>query len=157
MPLFLRYAKLRELWKKVKTSGCILMVNLSKSWGGGEKWFSTVGAALAEAGWKVEMAVYPGSPLEKRMLDSNIPLYPISIRFLSLLNPIKFFQLRHIIQKSQPDYLLMNASHELKTFGLMGHMLGVPHLIFRRGVSYALEIQLAESLVYQAGGYGFSR
>ena len=116
-----------------------MMVNLSKAWGGGEQWFLWVGNALAKRGFEVHMLVYPDSELEKRLTDNRIIVHKASLRFLSWLHPGKIWEMRKILRKIKPQFVLMNASHELKTIGLMAHVLGVPHVIFRRGVSYALK------------------
>jgi len=115
-----------------------MMVNLSKSWGGGEKWFLTVGEALQERGFKIIWVAYPDSALHQRLLDKGFPFELSAARFSSLFNPFKVLAIRSIIKKHQPDMIMMNASHELKTFGLLAAMSGVPHVIFRRGVSYSI-------------------
>lgn len=117
-----------------------MMVNLSKSWGGGEKWFLTVGEALQERGFKVIWVAYPESALHKRLLEKGFPFALSSARFFSLFNPFNVLSIRSIVKKHQPDMIMMNASHELKTFGLIAAMSGVPHVIFRRGVSYSIGV-----------------
>lgn len=116
------------------------MVNLSKSWGGGEKWFLTVGEALQQRGFTVIWVAYPDSALHKRLEAKGFPFEISSARFSSLLNPFKVLAIRSILNKHRPDMIMMNASHELKTFGLMASMSGVPHVIFRRGVSYSIGV-----------------
>lgn len=115
-----------------------MMINLSKSWGGGEKWFLTVGEALQARGFQVLMVCYPGSALKSRLDKTSLEHVEMGIRFSSFLNPWKVLGMWRLIRKSQPDMIMMNASHELKTFGLMGAVAGVKHIIFRRGVSYAI-------------------
>lgn len=115
-----------------------MMVNLSKSWGGGEKWFLTVGEALQERGFTIIWVAYPHSALHQRLLDKGFPFEVSSARFSSLFNPFSVRSIRSIVKKHQPDMIMMNASHELKTFGLIAAISGVSHVIFRRGVSYSI-------------------
>lgn len=115
-----------------------MMVNLSKAWGGGEKWFLTVGEALQARGFRIVLVAYPNSALHKRLLQKNIPFEVSGVRFSSLLNPLKILRIRSLIKKYRPEMIMMNASHELKTFGLIASFSGVSHVIFRRGVSYAI-------------------
>ena len=117
-----------------------MMVNLSKSWGGGEKWFLTVGEALQERGFRVIWVAYPHSALHQRLQDKGFSYEISSARFSSLFNPFKVRSIWSIIKKHQPKVIMMNASHELKTFGLIAAMSGVPHVIFRRGVSYSIGV-----------------
>ena len=125
--------------EEVKKSPCILLANLSKAWGGGEQWFLWVGNALSERGFDVHMLIYPGGELEKRLSGKGLRVYKAKLRFLSWLHPGKIIQMRKILHEVQPQFVLMNASHELKTMGLMAHLMGIPHIIFRRGVSYPLK------------------
>ena len=114
----------------------ILLVNLSKIWGGGEKWFLTMGKCLEKEGFPVTWMVYPGSPLEERCKDSKLPHVSLALRLIHL--PILLNTLTQKLREIGPDLILLNASQELKTVGIVGKELGISHIIFRRGVSYPL-------------------
>ncbi|MEM7372246.1 MAG: glycosyltransferase family 4 protein [Bacteroidota bacterium] len=116
----------------------LMMVNLSRSWGGGEKWMLSVGTALRERGHSVEFIVYPDSVLHGRLSELKIPCHALPLRTLSLLNPAKILQARKLLINRAPDILILNSSHELKTIGWIAHRLKVPEIIFRRGVSYPI-------------------
>lgn len=133
-----RSGKTREKMNQLSSRKKILMVNLSKSWGGGEQWFLMVGKGLRERGWEVKWLVYPGSKLAEKLVSENLPFQAMKLRFLNLLNPILTIRLFTFLQSFAPDYLLLNASHELKTAGWVGKWAKIPHIIFRRGVSYPL-------------------
>lgn len=117
----------------------ILLANLSKSWGGGEKWFFSVGQMLLQRGHQVVLAVYPGSVLAQRVKAAGMPHIEVKARFLSLLNPLKAWQIYGQLSRLLPEVVIMNASHELKVIGLVAHWAKVPHIVFRRGVSYPLK------------------
>jgi len=112
------------------------MVNLSKIWGGGEKWFLTVGSELQTRGLDVKWLVYPQSPLEQKLSIENKDFRSISLRFLNF--PFRMVSLIRIIRQLDPEIIILNASHELKTVGLVASGLRVHQVIFRRGVSFAI-------------------
>lgn len=117
----------------------LLMVNLSQDWGGGENWSALVAKALLHKGFSVQLLTKPGSVLADRAKEDDIPNISINATTLSLLNPIKVFSLYRLIRKLQPDLVLLNASHELKFVGLIAAWAGVPHIVFRRGLSFPLK------------------
>lgn len=117
----------------------ILLANLSKSWGGGEKWFFSVGHELHQRGHSIVMAVYPGSALAARVEAAGLPTMAVKARFSSLLNPLKVWRIYRQLKQTGPRVVVMNASHELKVIGLLSRLAGVPHVVFRRGVSYPLK------------------
>ncbi len=123
--------------KKYHTKKRILLVNLSKIWGGGEKWFLTMGQALIQEGFPVTWMVYPESPLEAHCKAQKLPYTSISIRLIQL--PFRMSTINQKLRLIGPDLVMLNASHELKTIGLLARELGVPHIVFRRGVSYPLK------------------
>lgn len=114
----------------------ILLVNLSKIWGGGEKWFLTMGQALVKEGFPVTWMVYPDSPLEAKCKALRLPHTSLSIRLVHL--PFRMSTINQKLRQIGPDLVLLNASHELKTIGILARELGIPHIVFRRGVSYPL-------------------
>lgn len=117
----------------------LLFVNLSKNWGGGEKWFYTVGNAMRERGHTVYWLVYPGSELEQRLAAENLPYQAMKLRTTSLLNSFAMRRLEHWMRSINADAVLLNGSHELKTVGLASWRVKIPKIVFRRGVSYPLK------------------
>ncbi|MEL6843722.1 MAG: glycosyltransferase, partial [Bacteroidota bacterium] len=116
----------------------IMFVNLSKEWGGGEKWFYTVGKSLRERGFAVSWFTYTGSALAQRLDREALPHYSATLRFLRLLLPGQIRQIKQHLQDFQPDIVMLNASHELKTVGWVARRVGIEKVILRRGVSYPL-------------------
>ncbi|MEM6766152.1 MAG: glycosyltransferase [Bacteroidota bacterium] len=117
----------------------VLLVNLSRIWGGGEKWFYTVAVGLRKRGYQAELMVYPDSKLNQLVREADIPYSAYAVRALSLLNPFKLFQIWEELKRQAPQVVILNSSHELKVVGLVAKWAGVPHIIFRRGVSYAIK------------------
>ncbi len=117
----------------------LLFVNLSKNWGGGEKWFFTVGKALREGGHDVHWLVYPGGELEKRLAGEKLPFEAMKLRTSSLLNSPKMRRLENWMRSISADVILLNGSHELKGVGLAAWRVKIPKIVFRRGVSYPMK------------------
>ncbi len=117
----------------------LLMVNLSQDWGGGENWYALVAKSLIQKGFSVQLLSKPGSALADQAQEDDIPNILIKATTLSLLNPIKVLKLYRLMRQLQPDLVLLNASHELKFVGLIAAWAGVPHIVFRRGLSFPLK------------------
>lgn len=112
----------------------VLFVNLSRTWGGGEQWHFAMSQALAARGWPVEVLVWPRSPLAEQVAAAGLACWPLALRAGSLLNPLKLARLSRGLARRQPEAVILNGSHELKTAGLLAHLSGVPRVILRRGI-----------------------
>lgn len=117
----------------------LLFVNLSKNWGGGEKWFFTVGKAMRAQGHDVHWLVYPDSELAKRLAAEKLPFTAMKLRSTSLLNSFAMRKLENWLRPKSIEAVLLNGSHELKAVGLAAWRVKIPKIIFRRGVSYPLK------------------
>lgn len=117
----------------------LLFVNLSKNWGGGEKWFFTVGKALRARGHEVQWLVYPGSELANRLAAEELPFEAMKLRSTSLVNSFAMRRLENWLRTLSADAVLFNGSHELKAVGIAAWRVKIPKIIFRRGVSYPLK------------------
>lgn len=115
----------------------ILLVNLSKGWGGGELWHFNAARGLRERGWEAVLLVYPGSALAQRAVAAGLPVWPMPLRTASLANPWKTITLWWGLRRMAPGTVILNASHELKVAGLMARLAGVPRIILRRGIPTA--------------------
>ncbi|MEZ4688296.1 MAG: glycosyltransferase family 4 protein [Bacteroidia bacterium] len=117
----------------------ILLCNFSAGWGGGELWFFFGGKSLKDRGFTVKWWVKKGSVLEERLKSEQLPYLTSSGRASEMFNPFSVSKNLKAIKAFSPDIMLLNASHELKLAGLLGKMAGVPHIIFRRGLSFSLK------------------
>ena len=114
------------------------MTNFSSGWGGGERWFLSVGNKLLERGFEVQWWVKTGSVLEQKLKSSNRSYFTGNGQASNLLNPFAVHDAIKAVKSFAPDIVLLNASHELKLGGMVCKWAGVPAIIFRRGVSYPL-------------------
>lgn len=114
-----------------------ILANLSKNWGGGEKWMFTTAKALQAVGHSVHLIVYPKSQLAKQAEQAHLPCFSIKARSYSLFNPFKAGQVFQFFRHYQPDLLILNSSPELKFLGIIAKISQIPHIIFRRGIPQA--------------------
>lgn len=117
----------------------IFFCNFSSGWGGGELWFFSVGKALKKRGFDVQWWVKKGSVLEQRLREASLPYMNSAGKASELFNPFSLAKNVAQVKDFAPDMMLLNASHELKLAGMVGKRAGVPHIIFRRGLSFSLK------------------
>jgi phosphatidylinositol alpha-1,6-mannosyltransferase len=115
----------------------VCLANVSRIWGGGEIWHYSMAAALHAQGYPVQVIAWPDSPLFRRCQAAGIPVAGLRLRTWSLLNPAAWLAVRRTLRNAGTECLILNASHELKTLGLMGRAAGVQHIVLRRGVARA--------------------
>lgn len=127
-----------SMFAKMAERTSILLVNFSSGWGGGELWFLSVGKMLLEKGFEVRWWVREGSILEEKIQAEGLIHMTSTGRASDLLNPLHIRKLKKQVKAFAPDIVLLNASHELKLGGLVCKLAGVPHIVFRRGVSYPI-------------------
>ena len=133
----------------------LLLVNLSRDWGGGENWFMMVSQALMAQGYNMQLMVRPDSALAKKAGQKGIPTTQLKATTLSLFNPVKIFRLLRLLRRTRPDVVLLNASHELKFVGLLAKMAGTPHIVFRRGLSFPPKANLVNRWYFRHVVSGF--
>ena len=117
----------------------ILLVNLSRIWGGGEQWFFSVAQELSSLDFDVSLWVCQNAPLAQKARAADLKTISHCLRFSSWFNPLKMWKARLLLNSLRPDMIILNSSHELKTIGLLAHWIGLPNVIFRRGVSYPIK------------------
>ncbi|MBF0237238.1 MAG: glycosyltransferase [SAR324 cluster bacterium] len=123
-----------------------VLVNLSKSWGGGENWTLTATLILQKNNHQVNVIAYPDSPLSNHLHKKKIPHFLIKARSISLFNPFKLIKTIIFLKKQPPDIIILNSSHELVFLGLIAKICGVPHIVFRRGIPQPLKTHLLNKL-----------
>lgn len=114
----------------------VMMANFSPGWGGGERWFLTVGEGLIKRGHQVTWWVKPESVLAEKMELKDMPHIALDGKASYVLHPGKVRAASKAVKEFAPDIFLTNASHELKFGAWIAKRVGVPHRVVRRGVSY---------------------
>ncbi|MDX2286410.1 MAG: glycosyltransferase family 4 protein [Bacteroidia bacterium] len=127
----------------------VCLANVSRIWGGGEIWHYSMAASLHAQGYPVQVIAWPDSPLLRRCEAAGIPVTGIRLRTWSLLNPAAWLQVRRTLRAAGTECLILNASHELKTLGLMGRAAGVPQIVLRRGVARAFSRNMLNRLLLE--------
>ncbi len=111
-----------------------VLANLSKDWGGGEKWLLTTAASLKNKGNNVLCLVRDGSVLATQLRKFGVPFLIYNTASLSVLNPLSFLLFCSQLKKKSDGIFLFNSAHELKTFGLIAKFLRFSGIILRRGI-----------------------
>ncbi|MCK5464272.1 MAG: glycosyltransferase, partial [Bacteroidales bacterium] len=131
---FLKYSKLRQLSQDFLKASRekICFFNSLKSWGGGEKWHFDISTGLGEMGYNVFVFANQRSELMKRIDETPVEHYNISVSNLSFINPFKIIRLRNIFRKEKVKTLIVNLSSDLKVAGIAAKLAGVEDIVYRR-------------------------
>lgn len=119
------------------TARRVLLVNLSRDWGGGEVWHFNAAHGLRGRGWEPLLLVFPGSALAQRAQAAGLETWALPVRSTSLLHPGHLLTLWRRLRRWRPGTVILNASHELKVVGLLARLAGVPRVLLRRGIPVA--------------------
>jgi len=133
--VFLKYVKLRNIYKDEKRTGkkTICFFNSMNTWGGGEKWHFDVASYMVRQQFRALLVSSPGSPLSEKLTEINIRCYGIRISNLSFLNPVKLLRIARIFRREKVGVLITNLSGDMKVASIAGKIAGVPGIIYRRG------------------------
>jgi len=135
--VFLKYVKLWNIYKEEDRNKrkVICFVNTQRTWGGGEKWNQDVMVDLYQQGHQPMLISSLSSPLARRMTDQGIPGYELRISRLKVLYPLKVFSFARILRRENVGVLVSNVSADMKTASIAARLVGVPHIIYRRGIA----------------------
>lgn len=112
----------------------VWFVNGARGWGGGERWHLDMARALAARGCSVAIVADPRGLLARRAEEAGLACHRLRLRALSLLNPLALLHLVALLARERPGAVILNASHELKLVGPLARWMGVPRILFRRGI-----------------------
>jgi len=149
--VFLKYVKLSIIYKEEdrKQKKIICFVNTQRTWGGGEKWQQDMIADLTKQGYKPIYIISPSSPLALRLGDLGISGYERRIAKMSYLNPVKILSLARIFKKEKVGILVTSVSDDMKTASLAGKLVGVPSIIYRRGIAVPVHNSLINRYIFR--------
>ena len=122
------------------TAKRVLLVNLSRDWGGGEVWHLNAARGLRERGWTPLLLVYPGGALAQQAQTAGLETWALPVRSTSLLRPGHLLALGQRLRRWRPGTVILNASHELKVVGLLARLTGVPRVLLRRRPAHPVSI-----------------
>lgn len=128
----------------------ICFFNSSKTWGGGEKWHLEAATALDPALFQVVAGVHPDSELRKRLARAGIETRAFAIGNLSLLNPVRLWQLFRWFKSQCIDTVILNLPSDLKAAGVAAKLAGVPRIIYRRGSAIPVRNNLLNRWLFSA-------
>lgn len=127
----------------------IVLMNCTKSWGGGEKWHLETALQMRQHNVPVLLVVAAGSELEKKARDSEIETYSIRIHNFSYLNIFKLQRFAAFLESRNPRVLLFNSSADAKFGSVAGRLAKIPKIIYRRGSAIPLKNHLINRLIFK--------
>ncbi len=131
--VFLKYIKLRLLWKEYnkKEKNTICFFNTAKTWGGGEKWHFDISNYLAYKNFDILVGTRKKSHLHQKIIMQKH--FNIKIHNLSFLNPFKILRIAKFFKHHNIKTLIVNLPSDLKVASLAAKLAGVDQVIYRRG------------------------
>lgn len=114
------------------TNKTILFVNFSTFWGGGESQHLGLAEEFINQGHNSVVMTQPNSVLLDRAIEKNIPTEVLKITNVSFLNPFVLSAIRNVLNRINPDAVILNSSLELKHFAFATSSKKCK-LIYRRG------------------------
>ncbi len=111
----------------------ICFMNLTKAWGGGEKWHLDHACAFREQGHDVFIIAHKKGEFLRRANAIGLCCYPLTGGNLSFLNPLKAYRLFCFFRRNRPEVLVMNFSKDIKMAAPMARLAGIPSIVYRRG------------------------
>ncbi len=148
---FLKYAKLRSLWKSYykKLSGSICFFNSLKPWGGGEKTIFDIVNRLSLGGHNLFLFVNGSGELFKRVNEKNLRSYQININNLSFLNIFKIIKIYRVLKREKVHTIFVNLSADIKVAGIAAKLAGVKKIIYRRGTAIPINNTWLNRFIYR--------
>ncbi|NPA36284.1 MAG: glycosyltransferase [Chlorobi bacterium] len=131
----------------------ILLTNSigKNKWGGGEKWMILAARGLKARGYDVAIGSYPGSVIEKRASENNIPTYKVRVR--SDISIRGAFNLAKAINDFKPDVIIGLQNRDILIAGVVTRFTHTPVIIARHGVKL-LKKNIKHKIIYSAFSKG---
>ncbi|MBD3306149.1 glycosyltransferase [candidate division KSB3 bacterium] len=127
----------------------VCLFNSQTAWGGAEKWHHEIAIRLQEQGYPVLVITNRNSPLFQRVQQTSLPVCPMRISNLSVLNPWKVLTISRIFRRHQVSTLFVNLPADLKVAGIAAKLAGVPQIIYRRGIGLPVKNRWLNRLLFQ--------
>lgn len=149
--VFLKYVKLKKLYREDKVSGkeTICFFNSNTTWGGGERWHLDMISSLDREAHRIIYLSSVTSPLAEKLDELGVKGYRLSINNLSFLNPFKILHLSRIFRKEKVGVLVSNLSNDMKVSALAGKLAGIPNMIYRRGSAIPVRNSLLNRYLFR--------
>lgn len=112
----------------------ICFMNTISFWGGGEKWYyDSINYFLTRKDIKISAICSHNSKLSTKLKAINVDVYETSFSNFSFMYPWKKKFIQRVLNKMDPDIIIMNSSLDLKHAAIASRKAGVPVRIYLRG------------------------
>ncbi|NOY36521.1 MAG: glycosyltransferase [Chlorobi bacterium] len=148
---FLKYIKLRDLYKKVRNSEFprILMMNTNRFWGGGEKWNLEMACFLLKNKHDVFFVTSSSGALSKKISEHKVPVFKLNTGFAYYLNIFYWCRIIRLMKFFKPDTVVVSLSNDLKLISIPAGLSGIKRIIYRRGISVPVTNSFSNRILYR--------
>lgn len=118
----------------------ICFVNSNIPWGGGERWIHQFARLSRDHDHTVTVLANVGSALAERLLgEPGISLETMPLGNFAFLNPRAQRHLTDLFTSRAVDTVLMCLPRDLKAAGFAARRVGVPRIVYRRGIDVSVK------------------
>jgi len=127
----------------------ICFINSNKVWGGGEKWHFEFSQRLMKEGYRIIAVTNRNSDLFFKLQPTGIPILPLKISNLSLLNPYKVIRLFLFLKKYDIHVVILGLSSDLKLAGIVSKLAKISRILYRRGSAIPVRNNILNRFLYK--------
>ena len=127
----------------------VCFYNSIKFWGGGEKLMLDHAIHFQKKGYNTYIASHKKSELKKRSISYKCKKHfnTGTISSISFLNIVKVFKFCLFVKKHKIETLIATASQDVKMIAIAGKILGIPRIVYFRGLAMPIKKKYFNTLV----------
>ncbi len=129
----------------------ICFLNTQRFWGGGEKLHLEYALGFRNMGYDVSVVCAEGSPLDVRAREAALPVFNLTLGKFSFLCRRKTRNLSKYLKMSGADTLIFSGSVDFKTGSLAARMVGVPRVVYLRGLAVPVRNRIINRWLFRNG------
>ncbi|KYG80575.1 glycosyltransferase involved in cell wall biosynthesis [Roseivirga ehrenbergii] len=127
----------------------ICFLNSTRFWGGGEKIHFDYAIKFRDRGYNVCFAASKSNPLAEKASQNSFPVFHVTLKNLSFLNPIKYLRLIRFYKKQNIDVVIISASHDTKVGAIAAKMAGVKKIVLYRALAAPVKNRFLNRHLYK--------
>lgn len=127
----------------------ICFFNSINFWGGGEKLHLDNAREFKKKNYNVFIICKLNSPLWKKAEHEKFNTYPITVRNLSFLNPLKIIKLFFFYRREKIDTIIFSSSRDLKLGSISAYLAGVERIVYLRGLAVPVRDGFLNRIIFK--------
>lgn len=117
----------------------VCFFNSINFWGGGEKLHLEYALEFRNFGYNVCIFALENGPLWQKAQAAHIPVFAVSAKSLSFLNPLKVSKVARLFKDQHIDTVVFTTSQDMKLGGISAKKAGVKNIVYLRGLAVAIK------------------